>query len=115
MFTQEEFEQTKLENDFEPTHYTFNNDINSDIIENGDGMVEAEIYFDKVRFRVDGKVTKWFYMHDAVVKTENHEIKLEFWAECDEFWPGSAAYKLKNINKELEKGPLSFDKLSKML
>ena len=111
MFIQEEFEQNKIENDFEPTHYTFNNVM----VENKDGIIEAEIYFDKVRFRADGKVTKWFYMHDAVVKTVNHEIRLEVWAECDEFWPGSSAYKLKNINKELEKRPLSFDKLSKML
>lgn len=54
MFTQEEFEHNKLENNFEPTHYTFN----SDMVENEDGMIEAEIYFDKVRFRADGKVTK---------------------------------------------------------
>ena len=28
-------------------------------------------------------------MHDAVVKTTNHEIKFEVWTECDEFWSHS--------------------------
>ena len=111
MFTQEEFEQNKLETAFEPTHYTFN----SDMVENEDGMIEAEIYFDKVRFRADRKVTKWFYMHDAVVKTTNHEIKLEVWAECDEFWPDSKAWKFKKIDKALEHGPIPFNNLMEML
>ena len=117
MFIQEEFEQNPSHliegylTKFEPTHYYFD----FFLAENKDGLVEAQVFFDKVRFRVDGKTTKWFDIHNAEVKTANHQIKLIQWDICDEFWPESEAYKIKQTIEKFEASDRSFKSLSEAL
>lgn len=117
MFTQEEFEKNPshlIEGylaKFEPTHYNFD----SSLAENEDGLVEAQVFFDKVRFRADGKTTKWFDIRNAEVKTANNQIKLVQWDTCDEFWPESKDFKIKQTMEKFESSNRSFKDLEEAL